>query len=68
MKRYLVYYDRTPLNGLSAVDSVAALRKAKTLTPKGERNHIRVRLASKGLSIDSGTDKEEEECPVNQST
>lgn len=49
MKRYLVYFDKSPQNGIDAVDYVSALRKAKAKSPKGRRSRIRVRLANKGL-------------------
>jgi hypothetical protein len=46
MKRYLVFWDRKPLNGISAIDSFHALREAKRRTPEGDKHHIRVRLAN----------------------
>ena len=50
MKRYLVYYDKTPINGINGYDYIDALRKAKQKALTAEdRKHIRIRLANKGL-------------------
>jgi hypothetical protein len=50
MKRYLVYYDKTPINGIDGYDYVDALRTAKLKAPSPEyRRHLRIRLANKGL-------------------
>ena len=45
MKRYLVYYDKTAIGGIDAIDSQSALHKARIVSLKGDRKHIRVRLA-----------------------
>lgn len=49
MKRYLVYYDKTPINGIDAVDYVDAMRKVMLKTPQANKKHMRVRLAKSGL-------------------
>ena len=50
MKRYLVYYDKNPINGIDGYDYVDALRSAKLKAPTAEyRKHLRIRLANKGL-------------------
>ncbi len=49
MKRYLVYYDKTPLNGIDAIDYIDARRKVMLLTPQKNKKHIRIRLARTGL-------------------
>ncbi len=48
LKRYLVYYDKTPINGISAYDYISALKAAKLKAPSAEyKKHIRIRIANK---------------------
>jgi len=51
MKRYLVYYDKSPEGGIDAGDYIIALRKAKQMAPRGDKKHIRVRLARHGTLL-----------------
>ena len=45
MKRYLVYYKRSPEGGIDAGDYGIALRRAKSRAPREHKRYIRVRLA-----------------------
>lgn len=52
MKRYLVFYDKKPINGIDGYDYIDALQKAKSLAPSAEyRKHIRIRFAKKGTLL-----------------
>ena len=51
MKRYLVYYDKSPEGGIDAGDYLLALHKAKRIAPESHRKHIRVRLARSGTLL-----------------
>ena len=49
MKRYLVYYNDIPVGGVTAYDYITAKKRALMLTPRDNKKHIRIRLATKGL-------------------
>jgi hypothetical protein len=53
MKRYLVYYDKSPEGGIDAMDYLSALNKARriALFHNVDRKHIRIRFAREGTLL-----------------
>ena len=51
MKRYLVYYGKSPEGGIDAGDYQLALHKARAIAPKVHKRHIRIRLARPGTLL-----------------
>jgi len=51
MPRYLVYYDKIADGGITAVDHIEALRKARLQAPRDHRKHLRVRRVWRDNSL-----------------